>query len=125
MGSEMILEIICEVNSEIGKEFRTPPLPLTPLSTFSKTNLKFLLPIFLTISTNNQIHNHFKLKTMKKLIVLDQATTKVYIFQFDENIWDTAAIQDFFDEVNNRYNLLLKEGECSWMISEIADICIF
>lgn len=62
---------------------------------------------------------------MKKLIVLDQATTKVYIFQFDENIWDTTAIQDFFDEVNNRYNLLLKEGECSWMISEIADICIF
>lgn len=57
------------------------------------------------------------MKKKKQVIVLDFATGDVHIFPFDENEFDTEDIVDFFDAVNEEYDLYLKEGECQWMFS--------
>ena len=59
---------------------------------------------------------------MKKIIVLDYSYCVTHIFDFDENLYDSDDIQAFYDVVNEKYNLGLKESECEWMSVENVEI---
>lgn len=52
----------------------------------------------------------------KKIIILDFATAVVHVFTFDENIYSSGAIVDFFDAMNEEGDYGLKESQCEWMI---------
>lgn len=55
---------------------------------------------------------------MEKIIVLDFSSPDVYVFDFDSNIYSNDNIQDFFDVINDKYNLYLREQDCQWMINK-------
>lgn len=50
---------------------------------------------------------------MKKIIILDHSTGTTYIADYDENVSD--VIEDYLDYINEKYDLSLKESECSYM----------
>lgn len=54
----------------------------------------------------------------KKVIILDHNTISVHVFKFDSDIYDEDDIVRFLDDVNLKYDLNLKEDECSWMFAD-------
>lgn len=53
---------------------------------------------------------------MSKIIVLDNSTGSVHVFPFDKNVYDTEDLSEFYDHVNEFFQLSLSDSECSWMI---------
>ena len=57
-----------------------------------------------------------------KITILDFSTGEVFIFPFDENIYEDA--QDFFDSAYAEEHGL-REGECQYMVSDTLTLQIF
>ena len=55
---------------------------------------------------------------MKKLIVLDHGESKVHIYNYDENIWESP--EDFTDEDG----IYLLDSNCEWMLVDKLNIKI-
>ena len=55
---------------------------------------------------------------MEKIIVLDFSSPDVYIFDFDSTIYSNDNIEDFFDMINDKHDLNLREQDCQWMINK-------
>lgn len=53
---------------------------------------------------------------MKKIIILNNASLEVHVFNYDENIWDSP--EDFISEQFDSRGMPFKDTECSWMLSE-------
>lgn len=53
---------------------------------------------------------------MEKIIILDNNSMAVHVFPFDTNIYDTEDMYQFYDDINDKYSLNLKDSECSWML---------
>lgn len=52
---------------------------------------------------------------MEKIIVLDFSGCDVYLFDFNTSIYSNDNIEDFFDMVNEKFDLNLSEKNCLWM----------
>ena len=55
-------------------------------------------------------------KNKEFIIILDGSTGQVFITEYNNNIVENP--EDYFDIINEEYNLDLKEGECSWQITK-------
>ena len=58
---------------------------------------------------------------MKKIIILDNNSLEVHIFDFDTQAFggdgeEDIDIQVFYDEVFSFYGIEIKDSECSWML---------
>lgn len=50
---------------------------------------------------------------MKKIIILDHSTGITYILDYEEAIY--GEFQSYLDYINEKYDLSLRESECSYM----------
>lgn len=53
---------------------------------------------------------------LKKIIVLDYNSGNVYTFDFATDVFDPNDMAEFFEFVNETFELELQEDKCKWMI---------
>ena len=59
---------------------------------------------------------------INKIIILDDESGNVYMFDFDNNIYEDFS--DFVVDINKKYDLNLSESNCQWMIRETINIIV-
>jgi len=52
---------------------------------------------------------------MRKIIILDQGSGEVHVFNYDNNIWESPEC--FLSENFSNEGRPFKESECSWMLT--------
>ena len=59
---------------------------------------------------------------INKIIILDFESGNVYMFDFDNNIYEDFS--DFVKVINKEFDLNLQEKNCEWMIRETINIIV-
>lgn len=59
---------------------------------------------------------------VNKIIILDYESGNVYMFDFDNNIYEDFS--DFVVDINKKFDLNLIEASCSWMIRKTINVIV-